>query len=78
MYDPAKYPNGALVRVASTPDLEAFLQTWKLHHPLRPEQLQYGGQTAKVAKSMMYHGGSILYELEGLPGIWHERCVEAV
>jgi hypothetical protein len=78
MYDPAKYPKGALVRVVSTRDLEAFLRTWKFHHPLRLEQLQYGGQTAQVVRSMMYHGGDVLYELDGIPGIWHEPCVEAV
>jgi hypothetical protein len=78
MYDPAKYPRGALVRVATTRELEAFLLTWKLHHPLRPEQLQYAGHTARVVRSMMYHGGDILYELDGIPGIWHEACVEAI
>lgn len=78
MHDPAKYPTGTLVRVVSTHDLEAFLHSWKLHHPLRPEQLQYGGQTARVVRSMRYHGGNMLYELDGIPGIWHEACVEGV
>jgi hypothetical protein len=78
VHHPAKYPAGALVRVVSTRDLEGFLHTWKFNHPLRPEQLQYGGQTARVVRSMMYRGGDILYELDGIPGIWHEACVEGV
>src|SRR6185369_775311 len=47
-------------------------------HAWRPEQLQYAGHTARVVRSMMYHGGDILYELDGIPGIWHEACVEAI
>jgi hypothetical protein len=77
-YDPAKYREGTLVRVAARKELEAFLKAWKLHHPLQPEQLDYAGRSAKVLKSGMYHGGDILYELEGIPGIWHEQCLEAV
>jgi hypothetical protein len=77
-YDPAKYREGMLVRVAATSALEAFGTTWKLHHPLEPAQLAYAGRTARVLKSGMYHGGDILYELEGIPGIWHEQCLEAV
>jgi hypothetical protein len=75
---PAKYSAGTLVRVVSTRELETFLRTWKLNHPLRREQLQYGGQTARVVRSMVYQGGNILYELDGIPGIWHEACVEDV
>jgi hypothetical protein len=77
-YDPAKYKEGAVVRVASRSALEAFLKSWKLHHPLQQTQLEYAGRSAKVLKSGMYHGGDVLYELEGIPGIWHELCLEAV
>jgi len=77
-YNPAKYREVALVRVVPKPALEDFLRTWKLHHPLMPEQLEFGGRTAKVLKSGMYHGGDVLYELDGIPGIWHEQCLEAV
>jgi hypothetical protein len=78
VHDPAKYPAGALVRVVSPRELERFFRSWKFDHPLRPEQLQYGGQSARVVRSMMYGGGNILYELDGIPGIWHEACVEGV
>jgi len=79
VYDPAKYHKGSVVRIAPRVSLEPFLHpTWKFHHPLHPDQLEYGGRTAKVVTSAMYHGGDVLYELEAVPGIWHERCLEAV
>ena len=79
MYDPAKHLKGSVVRIAPRPALAAFLRpTWKFHHPLLPEQLVNGGRPAKVLTSAMYHAGDVLYQLEGVPGIWHERCLEAV
>jgi hypothetical protein len=77
-YDPSKYTLGTEVRVVSPTALETFRLEWKFHNKLQPEQMQYAGRIAKVAKSYMYHGGDVLYELDGLPGIWHEQCVEAV
>jgi hypothetical protein len=77
-YDPAKYKPGTSVRVASRAALEHFLNTYTMHHKLHPDQLAFGGREARVLKTYMYHGGDIIYELEGVPGIWHERCLEAV
>jgi len=77
-YDPAMYREGSTVRVVSRAALEAFHRDWKLHHKLQPEQLVYAGRIAKVTRSLMYHGGDVRYELEGIPGIWHEQCVDAV
>jgi hypothetical protein len=77
VYDPAKYAVGTRVRVKPRVELEAFLRPqYQYHHPLQDNQLQYAGHTATVAKSYMYHGGGVLYELSGMPGIWHEVCVE--
>ena len=70
-----KYQPGDTVRIASAEALSEFIQTWKLHHPLQSEQLTFAGQTAKVANSSMYHGGDILYELEGVPGYWHQQLL---
>lgn len=75
-YDPAKYPDGSTVRVATRPKLEDFLHSWKLHNKLQPNQLEFAEHTAKVKRSYMYHGGDILYELEDVPGVWHEQCLE--
>ena len=41
-------------------------------------QLQSAGKVATVVRASMYHGGDQLYELTGVPGIWHERLLEAV
>ena len=56
--------------------LEEFRKTWKWHHPLQEEQLRYSGATSVVQDVGFYHGGDELYELEGIPGIWHEACLE--
>lgn len=70
-----KYPKGTPVRIAARKDLEDFLRTWRYHHPLAPEQLNYAGLSARVGSIGIYHGGDILYELEGIPGTWHESCL---
>lgn len=75
-YDPAKFPVGSRVRVSDRTKLDEFARTWKLHHKLELEQLKYAGQVAKVANSYMYHGGDVLYELDEVPGLWHEQCLE--
>ena len=53
-----------------------FRRTWKSHHPLDDSQLAYAGQSAKVSNVSFYHGGDELYQLEGIPGIWHEACLQ--
>jgi hypothetical protein len=75
-YDPAKYQKGSIVRIAHRNVLEEFLRTWQWHNKQQPNQLEHVGKVAKVATSSMYHGGYMLYELEGLPGLWHEQCIE--
>ena len=76
-YDPAKYKDGATVRIGPRAQLESFLQTWKLHHKLQEEQVAFAGRVSKVKKSYIYHGGDVLYELENIPGIWHEQLLVA-
>ena len=63
------------MQVADLAFLEEFLRTWKYHHELTPEQLVFAGRVTKVKNSGMYHGGDVLYELEDVPGIWHEVCI---
>lgn len=72
-----KFPKGSAVKIASRPSLEHFLKTWRLHDRLQPEQLDYADQIAEVESVGFYHGGDVLYKLQGIPGIWHERCLEA-
>jgi hypothetical protein len=71
----ADFPEGTTVRIASLVELAEFRASWKYHHPLADEQLEFSGRIAKVASVGYYHGGYELYELEGIPGLWHECCL---
>jgi len=77
-YDPAQFEPATLVRIASRAQLEEFARTWKWHHKLEQEQLAYAGRTATIRSSGMYHGGDIIYQLEDVPGVWHEQLLKAV
>jgi len=74
-YNP-EYPEGTKVKVASRDFLTNFMHTWKYHNKLQPNQLEYAGMVAEVESVGFYHGGDELYKLKGLPGIWHETCLE--
>jgi len=76
-HDPAKFSEGSAVRIVPLKQLEEFMRTWQLHNKLQSNQLPFAGQTAKIKRSYMYHGGDILYELDEIPGIWHEQCLES-
>jgi hypothetical protein len=73
-----KFPKGSKVQIATRAVLEEFRNTWKLHHKLHPEQLEFADQIAKVEHVSFYHGGAVLYTLEGIPRIWHERLLTAI
>jgi hypothetical protein len=77
-FDPAKFTDGSTVRIAEHDALDNFFRTWRYHHKMQPEQLKYAGQIAVVERSTMYHGGDILYQLVGVPGVWHEQCLAPV
>jgi hypothetical protein len=70
-----EFPKGSRIRVASRAVLERFRQEWTFHHPLQEEQLHFASQPGVVVKVSFYHGGDELYELDGVPGIWHESCL---
>jgi hypothetical protein len=70
-----KFEEGSSVKIAARDALEAFQRDWRLHDPLQDEQLDYADCIAKVCQSAMYHGGDILYLLEGVPGVWHQSCL---
>jgi hypothetical protein len=74
-YSDERFPKGSKARVADRATLENFLATWKYHHKLRPDQLEYADQVATVASVGFYHGGDPVYELEGLPGLWLDQCL---
>ena len=72
----ADFPRGTRVRIRSRGFLEDFQRTWKLHDPLKDFQLDYAGQVATVKCLGYYFGGDELYALQGIEGIWHERCLQ--
>jgi hypothetical protein len=74
----ADFPTGTRVRIAAKYVLERFIRPdWKYHHPLDEAQLKYAGLDAVVVSAGVYHGGDELYELQDIPGIWHEQCLMA-
>lgn len=72
----ATFPAGSKVRVVSKSALETFMREWKYHHKLQPEQLAFAGAAATVKSVGFYHGGDPLYNLDDIPGTWHESCLE--
>jgi len=71
----AAFEVGAEIQIIESQGLEQFMRTWHYHNPLQAEQLAYAGKIVRVARIGFYHGGDPLYELEGVPGIWHEQCL---
>ena len=72
----ARYSEGTRVRIRPRADLEEFVRTWRYHHKLTDEHLTHAGEEALVASVGFYHGGDPLYELEGIPGFWHEENLQ--
>jgi len=71
-----QFPVGTRVRVQSAAALARFRETWTFHHPLVPEMLPFAGREALVESVGFYHGGDVLYTLSGIPGTWHEACLQ--
>ncbi|HWZ99250.1 MAG TPA: hypothetical protein VN025_15945 [Candidatus Dormibacteraeota bacterium] len=51
------------------------MATWRYHHKLRPEQLEYADRVATVLDVGWYHGGDPVYKLENIPGLWLDQCL---
>ena len=73
-----KFPAGTSVRIADVLTLQEFRRSWQYHNKLEERQLGYHDQIAVVKQVGFYHGGDALYELEEVPGIWHECCLRLV
>jgi hypothetical protein len=73
-----KFPKGSKVKIADRAFLDNFLKTWKFHHKLEADQLKFAAKVVKVKSVGFYHGGDVLYQLKGVPGTWHERCLRGV
>jgi hypothetical protein len=44
----AEFPKGSKVKIADRAFLENFLNTWKFHHKLEPQQLGFADKIATV------------------------------
>jgi|HubBroStandDraft_4_1064222.scaffolds.fasta_scaffold00003_272 hypothetical protein len=52
------------------------MRTYKYHHALVPEQLRYAGMSTTVRTVEHYHGGDVIYTLEGTERFaWLEPCL---
>ena len=72
----ARFAVGDQVRIAERATLQRFERPgWKYHHPLKANQLPLAGTRAIVVSVGYYHGGDVLYRLDGLPGEWHEATL---
>ena len=70
-----QFPVGTRVQIVGRQQLEEFRRSWRHHHPLTLEQLAFPGRPAVVRNVAFYHGGDVLYELEGIPAMWHAPCL---
>jgi hypothetical protein len=73
----AEFEVGSQVRIADRSFLESFLEEGQYHNELEPEQLEFAGRVASVARVEFFHGGDEIYTLDGIPGVWHEECLSA-
>jgi len=74
----AEFEVGTDVRIADRAFLENFLEEGQYHNELESEQIQFAGRVARVKTVEFFHGGDEIYTLEGIPGVWHEECLNAV
>jgi RNAse (barnase) inhibitor barstar len=72
-----QYAKGSRVRVRPVEALVHFRETWKFHHPLTEGMVSFAGREASVESVGFYHGGDVLYTLSGIPGTWHEACLQS-
>jgi len=70
---------GSTVQIVGQKELKEFLEAQPkgMRHPLKPEQVEYGGMSGKVIEARMYQGGAIAYVLENIPGAWHQALVRS-
>lgn len=71
----AEFPKGSWVRVAERAKLDRFANKWYYHHPLEKKQFEFAGTAARVAEVRYYNRATEIYELENVPGVWHEVCL---
>ena len=54
------------------------MKEWNHHNPLQYWQLDSAGRIAIVQSAGFSHSGIEMYWLIGVPGTWHEACLERI
>jgi hypothetical protein len=72
-----KYTEGSRVRICSRARIEEFVRTGRYRRKIEDQQLAFAGQMATVKWSGLYDGGGFVYQLAGVPGLWHEQLLES-
>lgn len=65
-----RYVAGDEVQIVDRQTLEDFRAFWKYVARPTEDQLAFAGVKTRVRQPTFYHGGYVLYELEGAPGPW--------
>ena len=73
-----KYTQGSSVRIRSREQLDELSRRPNYQPKIDANQFAFAGQVAMVKWSGLYHGGGYVYQLDGVPGYWHERVLEPV
>ena len=72
-----KYTQGSRVRISSRERIEEVLRTGRYRRKVEEQQFAFAGQVATVKWSGLYDGGGFVYQLAGVPGLWHEQLLES-
>ena len=73
-----KYTQGSSVQICSRARIEEFQRSGRYRRKIEDAQLAFAGQIAMVKWSGLYEGGGFVYQLDGVPGLWHEQLLEPV
>jgi hypothetical protein len=68
------FPEGSHVRIVDRASLGEFRNERAFHTPA-PRATRIWRTERRLGAVFFYHGGDELYELAGVPGVWHETCL---
>ena len=72
-----QFEAGDDVEIVDRETLEELRDHWKYVARPTEDQMRYAGLKTKVKRPTFYHGGYVLYELEGAPGSWLSPTIKA-
>jgi hypothetical protein len=51
------------------------METWRYHHKLSTDLIEYADRLTAVEDVGFYHGGDPAYRLRQIPSLWLEQCL---